>query len=155
MDTGVTTPRAATTRTGGIGHVAVLTHDLHALVRFYTALFGAQVVVELAPEGPIKRHCLVAVGGASMLHLLEVPGVEIPRRPLFERGRLDHLALSVADEASLYALRNRLVEAGASSGEITDFGVALSVHFRDPAGMDAEITWLKHSVPLTEPLQGG
>jgi catechol 2,3-dioxygenase-like lactoylglutathione lyase family enzyme len=147
--------RPASIRTTGISHVAVLADDLGPLVEFYGAHFGARMAAALPPEGRIARHCLVDVGGPSMLHLLEAPGVEIPDGPLFGRGRLDHLALAVPDEASLYALRDGLVASGASSGEVTDFGVALSVHFRDPAGMHSEITWLKpHDPTGAAPVEG-
>jgi len=32
---------------------------------------------------------------------------------------------------------------GASDGTITDFGAALSVFFRDPDGLEAEVVWNK------------
>ena len=91
----------------------------------------------------MQRHCLIDVGGPSMLHLMEVPGVEISTGPMFARGRLDHLAPSIPDQASLYEMRDRLIDAGVSGGAVTDFGVALSVHFSDADGADAEITWFK------------
>lgn len=128
--------------TVGIHHVAVLTHDLHELKDFYAQAFGSRVLAHLPRDGPIARHALLDVGG-GFLHLMEVPGATIVDSGMFERGRLDHLALSVPDERSLREARDSLVRLGASAGEITDFGVALSVHFRDPGGMDGEVCWTK------------
>jgi hypothetical protein len=70
----------------------------------------------------------------------ERPGVDAHRAGLpgwrvdIARGCLDPLALSVPDQAFLYEVRDRLVHAGVSGGEITDFGVALSLDFSDPDG---------------------
>ncbi len=54
---------------------------------------------------------------------------------MFKRGRIDHLALSVADEAVLEEVRNRLLAVGATSAEIQSFGSVLSLYFEDPDGM--------------------
>ena len=40
-------------------------------------------------------------------------------------------------------VRIRLMHLGASDGTITDFGAALSVFFRDPDGLEAEVVWNK------------
>ena len=40
-------------------------------------------------------------------------------------------------------MRTRLMHLGASDGTITDFGAALSVFFRDPDGLEAEVVWNK------------
>jgi hypothetical protein len=63
--------------------------------------------------------------------------------PIFDRGRVDHIALSAASPEAFEKIRERLVSEGASDGTITDFGTVLSVFFRDPDGMEAEVAIFK------------
>ena len=84
-----------------------------------------------------------------MLHVFEVPGFDPTAHgftpAMFERGRLDHLGFTVADEAALVALRDRLLAVGASSGSIRHLGPMLSVRFHDPDGLEGEINCLDPS----------
>jgi catechol 2,3-dioxygenase-like lactoylglutathione lyase family enzyme len=68
---------------------------------------------------------------------------------MFQRGHLDHVALDVADEATLQLLRRRLVERGATDGAVTDFGVTRSVWFSDPDGHGWEIALWQDAPPRT------
>jgi hypothetical protein len=54
------------------------------------------------------------------------------------RGRIDHFALLV-DDAALFEVRDRLVAAGASKGDVTELGPYRSVLFRDPDGLEGSI----------------
>jgi catechol 2,3-dioxygenase-like lactoylglutathione lyase family enzyme len=130
-------------RTTGFNHVATLTPDLDRYVEFYERIFGARVVhtVEARPDHP--RMAIIDVGGTAHLGAFEVPAEEITgeRERMGRRGPIDHYALAVASREELEILRDRLVEAGASPGEITDFGSALSVFFRDPDGAELEVCW--------------
>jgi hypothetical protein len=40
------------------------------------------------------------------------------------------------------------MQLGASDGTMTDFGTKLSVFFRDPDGLEAEVLWNKDPVAL-------
>ena len=42
---------------------------------------------------------------------------------MFQRGRIDHFALNVADAETFARLRHELVGRGLTDGEVTDFGV--------------------------------
>jgi hypothetical protein len=56
------------------------------------------------------RHAFIEVGPHTVLHPFEVPGIEPPGpRPMFQRGRLAHFALSAASEEAFRKLRRRLV----------------------------------------------
>jgi catechol 2,3-dioxygenase-like lactoylglutathione lyase family enzyme len=126
----------------GINHIAFLTVDLGRLCRFYDELFGARTVVELPipqPEGP-GRHALISVGGGATLHAFEFANIPTPpARPMFERGRIDHFALNVADAATFERLRSVMLERGISDGIVTDFGVMRVVSFTDPDGHTLEL----------------
>ncbi|HEY8546134.1 MAG TPA: VOC family protein [Acidimicrobiales bacterium] len=128
-----------------IGHVAVLTPDLDRFRAFYEDVIGLRTAVVLRmTEPPGYRHALLSVTDTSLLHAVEVPGydpvAEGLDHGLGRRGRLDHLAFHVADADDLAAVRDRLVAVGASDGTVTSHGTLLSVFFRDPDGLEAEVT---------------
>ena len=58
---------------------------------------------------------------------------------MFGRGRIDHLALQAASKEAFDTIRDRLIERGATDGFVTDFGPILSLFFRDPDGLEAEV----------------
>ena len=59
--------------------------------------------------------------------------------PMFGRGRLDHFGLNASSREALEDVRQRLMRLGASDGNLNDFGSSLSVFFRDPDGLEAEV----------------
>ena len=128
----------------GIGHIAVNTANLARFRRFYEELLGLPVwLVTRMDHPPVLRHALFGVTDGLALHAFEVPGYDPTGHgigdEIGERGRIDHLALTVADEATLRALATRLVAAGASDGVVFPLGPFLGVHLRDPDGMALEI----------------
>lgn len=130
----------------GFNHVAILTDDLDRLEGFYRDVFGVTDVFDMRFED--VHHRLMRVGEQSVLHAFEM-AAPAPS-PVFNRGRLDHLALNVAEQAEFEALRRRLVDAGASDGEVTDFGVLLSVSFSDPDGLACELCWMRPGAQLAD-----
>ncbi|MDT3445095.1 MULTISPECIES: VOC family protein [unclassified Pseudofrankia] len=59
---------------------------------------------------------------------------------MFDRGHLDHLALTAASPEAFRAARDRLVARGMSDGTVEDLGAFHSFWFRDPDGMRGELT---------------
>lgn len=133
----------------GINHVAFISGDIDALKEFYARVFDAECVLdEVLPHGPKGaenvRHAFIAVGGSCVMHPFEFPGERwLEPMPIFDRGRMDHIALQAASEEAFEQVRQRLIDAGASDGTVTDFGTVLSVFFRDPDGMEAEVAYWK------------
>lgn len=123
----------------GFDHVAVLTSDTDALVRFYSEVFGATVTGMMEVDG--VRLTLVTVGHGAELNVFEIPGnAEAARQtPMFGRGRLDHLGLRASSLEAFDELRDRLIGCDASDGFVTDFGSTLSIFFRDPDGLEGEV----------------
>ena len=78
-----------------------------------------------------------------MLHVFEVANGQTTTQPaatgMFERGRLDHLGFTVTDLVALRAIRDRLLAADASSGDIRSLGPMLSLRFVDPDGLEGEV----------------
>lgn len=123
----------------GINHVALLTNDMDRFVAFYGEVFGAVVDSDERHDG--FRMVRLCVGTTSELNVFEVAGNDEATRqtPTFGRGRIDHLGLQAASLEAFEEARDRLVARGASDGFVTDFGPALSVFFRDPDGLEAEV----------------
>jgi catechol 2,3-dioxygenase-like lactoylglutathione lyase family enzyme len=123
----------------GIDHVAVLTSDLEAFCAFYEDVLGAQV--ESRMEGDGLRMVVLRVAPQSELNVFQVEGnTESTRQvPMFGRGRLDHFAFRAASLEAFDQIRDRLIQRGSTDGFVTDFGHVLSVFFRDPEGLEAEV----------------
>lgn len=123
----------------GFDHVAILTSDLEGFVAFYEDVFDARV--ESRIEGDGFRMNVVRIAPLSEINVFEVDGnTEAFRQvPMFGRGRLDHFAFRAASLESFDVIRDRLIERGCTDGFVTDFGHVLSVFFRDPEGLEAEV----------------
>ena len=123
----------------GFNHVAVLTNDTDRFVRFYQEIFGAEVTGSV--EEGMGVLTFVKIGAQAEINLFEVKGnTEAQRQtPMFGRGRLDHLALQAASLEAFEEIRRRLMEHGAADDFVTDFGPILSLFFRDPDGLEAEV----------------
>ena len=124
----------------GVNHVAILTSDSDRLHAFYRDVFDATIGGEVR-AGPGTRVSFVDIGGGRELNVFEIEGnTEAARQtPMFGRGRIDHLALQAASKEAFDTIRDRLIACGASDGFVTDFGPILSVFFRDPDGLEAEV----------------
>lgn len=124
----------------GFNHVALLTADTDRLIAFYTETFGAEVDGELRPDDGM-RLTFIKIGASAELNVFELDGNNEAARqtPMFGRGRLDHLALQAASIEAFDEIRDRLMKQGASDGFVTDFGPVLSLFFKDPDGLEAEV----------------
>ena len=124
----------------GINHVATLTNDTDRLHAFYREVFDATVFADFSP-GPGMRLSFIELGTTTALNVFQIDGNDEANRqkPDFGRGRIDHLGLEAASQEAFDEIRRRLMRAGATDGFVTDFGVAISVFFRDPDGLECEV----------------
>jgi len=138
-------PETATLRWRGINHLALITTDMDATVRFYHGVLGARLVATIAT--PEFRHYFFEFGPQCTVAFFEYAdsavepftkpaGVPDPRAVQF-----DHLALNLADEDALHDLRQRLKSAGCEVTDIIDHGAVRSVYFADPSGIALEASW--------------
>jgi catechol 2,3-dioxygenase-like lactoylglutathione lyase family enzyme len=106
----------------GVNHVAVLTEDLDRFVAFYTDVFDIDVVFR--EDTPAFRHAILPTGRDSWLHPAQVHGnphgTAIAR--MFDRGHLDHLALTAASPQAFATVRSRLQDRGLHDGTVDDLG---------------------------------
>lgn len=123
----------------GINHVAVLTGDTRRFVEFYSGVFDATHEVLQEREG--FKLTVVWIGSTAELNVFELSGNSEHERqvPMFGRGRLDHVALEAASLEAFDEIRDRLLARQATDGFVTDFGHILSLFFRDPDGLEAEV----------------
>ncbi|UDY37041.1 VOC family protein [Dermatobacter hominis] len=124
---------------GGINHVAILTGDTDRLLEFYESVFDA--THDVAQEEDGFKLTIIWIGPTAELNVFQFDGNDehLRQTPMFGRGRLDHLALEAASIEAFEEIRRRMIERGASDGFVTDFGKVLSLFFRDPDGLEAEV----------------
>ena len=121
--------------------MAVLTNNTDRFVSFYKDIFDAEVFGQInrMPDGGTLT--MVRIGELAEFNVFEVPGnTEADRQtPMLGRGRIDHLAIEAASLAAFEEIRRRLMACGAADDFVTDFGPILSLFFRDPDGLEAEV----------------
>ncbi|MDT0353923.1 VOC family protein [Pseudonocardia charpentierae] len=123
----------------GLNHAALLTQDTDRLHAFYTEVFEATVAHDQRQEQ--LRFSIVDVGPHTELNVFELHGGHLvpPQVPMFGRGRLDHIGFQAASLEAFEEIRQRLLARGACDEFVTDFGPVLSLFFRDPDGLEAEV----------------
>jgi catechol 2,3-dioxygenase-like lactoylglutathione lyase family enzyme len=126
----------------GVSHIAIVTGDLDGFRAFYEDTLGLRTTIVFG-GGPGHSRQAILMAGDAMLQVIEVADDAATSQRvtagLFKRGRLDHLGFTVTDLVALKAIRDRLLAADASSGDIRSLGPMLSLRFVDPDGLDGEI----------------
>ncbi len=128
-----------------MNHLALVTNDMDATVRFYHGVLGARLIATLAV--PAFRHYFFEIGPQNAIAFFEYHDIELetfakpagvpdPRAVQF-----DHLSLNLPDEDALLALRHRLKEAGCEVTDVVDHDIFHSVYFTDPNGIALEASW--------------
>lgn len=129
----------------GINHLALVTTDMDATVRFYHGVLGARLVAHLGT--PSFRHYFFEIGAQNTVAFFEYRNVELtpfakpagvpdPRAVQF-----DHLSFNLPDEQSLLNLRARLKAAGSEVTDVVDHSFIRSIYFTDPNGIALEASW--------------
>jgi catechol 2,3-dioxygenase-like lactoylglutathione lyase family enzyme len=129
----------------GLNHLALITNDMDATVRFWHGVLGAPLVATIGT--PTFRHYFFAFGRASSVAFFEYTGQhsDMIAKPagVFDprAGQFDHLSMDLPDEAALLALRERLHESGSEVTDVVDHGLMRSIYFTDPNGIALEASW--------------
>ena len=132
----------------GINHLALVTSDMDATVRFYHGTLGARLVATIST--PEFRHYFFELGPQCTVAFFEY--ADAPARPFVNRAgvpnerapQFDHLSLNLPDEHALHALRQRLQSHAWEVTDIVDHEVVRSVYFTDPNGIALEASWWVH-----------
>jgi glyoxylase I family protein len=120
-----------------ITHVAVTVTDLDASIRWYTALFGADPVLDEDELAGGFHHTVYLLEGGQLFGLHTHPQRAVDRFDEHRTG-LDHVAFTCGDRAELVAWATRLDELGVEHGEIVDAHYGSGLSFRDPDGIGLE-----------------
>jgi len=128
----------------GINHLALVTPDMDATVRFYHGVLGMRLVATVM-AGPM-RHYFFETAPGNTVAFFEVKGAEqfptpagIPDR--LRKAQFDHLSFNLADEQALLDLQRRLKEADCEVTDVVDHGFVRSIYFNDPHGIALEASW--------------
>lgn len=125
----------------GVNHVAVLTQDTDRFHEFYGSVFDATVFADqmVNEGGQDGRLSFVTIGPHTQFNVFELPVDAPDHTPMFGRGPIDHVGLRAESQAAFDEIRRRLIERGSTDGFVTDFGVAISLFFIDPDGLEGEV----------------
>ena len=141
------TDEQTTPRWRGINHLALITNDMDATVRFYHGTLGARLVATIG--APTFRHYFFEFGPQNTVAFFEYTdsptepfakpaGIPDARAPQF-----DHLSFNLPDEQALLDLRQRLKSADCEVTDVVDHGFIHSIYFTDPNGIALEASyWL-------------
>jgi catechol-2,3-dioxygenase len=127
-----------------LNHAVLWVRDVEVSSAFYRDVLGFEVAGAIGDQAVFLR-----AGGSSNDHDLALFGVGEQRQVVAPRTPgLYHLAWQVETIETLAAVRGRLLQARALSGE-SDHGVSKSLYGRDPDGIEFEIMWAvpRHAWP--------
>src|SRR5215218_10295746 len=139
----------------GLNHLALITNDMDATVRFWHGVMGAPLVATVGT--PTFRHYFFSFGPGSSVAFFEYTGQhsDMIAKPagVFDprAGQFDHLSMDLPDEAAVLGLRQRLADAGCEVTEVVDHGLMRSIYFTDPNGIALEASWWADDPTLAPP----
>jgi glyoxylase I family protein len=119
-------------------HVAVTVTDLERSRRWYTALLGAEAVLDEDEERGGFHHTVFALSGGQLLGLHTHPGH--PTSETFDEHRpgLDHIAFQCRDVAELETWAEHLDGLDICHGDIVRMHYGSGLSFRDPDNLALE-----------------
>jgi catechol 2,3-dioxygenase-like lactoylglutathione lyase family enzyme len=129
----------------GVNHLALVTPDMDATVRFWHGVLDARVVASIGT--PAFRHYFFDIGQGNTVAFFEytdqhLEGYAKPAGVPYEKAsQFDHLSLNLPDENALLRLRDRLKSHGCEVTDVIDHGFIRSIYFSDPNGMALEASW--------------
>ena len=131
-----------------LSHVAYITHDTAATVRFYSELMGMELVNAVLDDSipstgdPVPYfHSFFRMADGSTVAFFEAP--ELPPQAPAAHPAYDvfqHLALQVDSKEAVDDWRDWLVENGVDVLGPVDHKIIYSIYFHDPNGLRLEIT---------------
>ncbi len=127
----------------GVNHLALVTNDMDATVRFYVGVLGMPLVMTLM-AGPM-RHYFFELSPQNTVAFFEIADAETFRKgagsPAPYPVQLDHISFNLEDEKALEVLRTRIEAAGSEVTEVVEHGVMRSIYFTDPNGIALEASY--------------
>lgn len=134
-----------------VNHLAFITHDMTATIRFWRDLLGLELTAGIGHDG--YRHYFFKLGDQDQIAFFEYDGAR-PMERKFPGERtdkplgFDHLSMTVATVDELFAFKDRLTAAGLDLHGPIDHGTIWSIYFYDNNNIPLEISW--DTMTLTE-----
>jgi catechol 2,3-dioxygenase-like lactoylglutathione lyase family enzyme len=129
----------------GVHHLALVTPDMDATVRFWHGVIDARLIATIGT--PTFRHYFFEVGAGNSIAFFEYTGQHLdsyakPAGVPYEKApQFDHLSINLPDEDSLLRLRDRLKSHGCEVTDVVDHGFLRSIYFSDNNGIALEASW--------------
>jgi catechol 2,3-dioxygenase-like lactoylglutathione lyase family enzyme len=126
----------------GVHHLALVTSDMDATVRFYHGVLGARLIMTLGT--PQFRHYFFELDQGNTIAFFEYLDQRIDAFakpagvPYPPASQFDHLSLALADEDALLRLRERLKQHNCEVTDIVDHKKLRSIYFTDNNGIALE-----------------
>jgi catechol 2,3-dioxygenase-like lactoylglutathione lyase family enzyme len=139
----ITSPDAVPWR--GVHHLALVTPDMDATVRFWHGVLDARLVATLAT--PSFRHYFFEIAPGNTVAFFEYKDLRLATYakpagvPYEAASQFDHLSMHLPDEDALLRLRDRLKSHGCEVTDVVDHGFLRSIYFSDPTGIALEASW--------------
>ena len=135
----------------GINHLAFITHNLEATIRFYRDLLGMTLESGVGHDG--FRHYFFRAGEAQVA-FFAYQGASAMRpkshgTPTQEPIGFDHVSLTCETREELFSFKDKLEAAGFEVSGAVDHGLLWSIYFYDPNNIPLEISW--DIVKVTQP----
>jgi catechol 2,3-dioxygenase-like lactoylglutathione lyase family enzyme len=129
----------------GVNHLALVTPDMDATVRFWHGVLDARLVSTIGT--PAFKHYFFEIAPGNTVAFFEYTGEHLATYakpagvPYEYASQFDHLSLHLPDEEALLRLRDRLKSHGCEVTDVVDHGFLRSIYFSDPGGIALEASW--------------
>ena len=137
----------------GVNHLALVTPDMDATVRFYHGILGMRLVATLM-AGPM-RHYFFEIAPGNTVAFFEWKGAGTFAKPagwpVEQTLQFDHLSFNLPTHDDLLAVQERLRNAGVEVTEEIDHGFIHSIYFTDNNGIALEASyWLSDATAAAD-----
>src|SRR5689334_10512088 len=139
------------TRANGLHHLAVTPADVKRQIEFFSDVLGMELVALYWMHGVDGAwHAFLKLDDRSSIAFVQTPDIAkitssigvthsgTPTAPCAP-GTMQHLALNVATEADLLALRDRIRSRGVNVLGPVDHGMCKSIYFAGPENLSLEV----------------
>lgn len=129
----------------GVHHLALVTPDMDATVRFWHGVLDARLVTTIGT--PAFRHYFFEVAPGNTVAFFEYTGQHLSTYskpagvPFDQASQFDHLSMNLPDEDALLRLHARLKSHGCEVTDVIDHGFLRSIYFSDNNGIALEASW--------------
>ncbi len=127
-----------------INHLAFITRDMEATIRFYRDLLGMELCAGIGHDG--YRHYFFRLNDEDMVAFFEYDEAR-PMEYKFAGARtdkplgFDHVSITVESLEDLFALKDQLEAAGFKVDGAVDHGIIWSIYFHDHNNIPLEASW--------------